>query len=1224
MSRPAFPRRDQSTGAGAPMQQPGALPPKSQSRSRERIDKYRQRYITPDDASPMPSRRPSNAEDIPLHPRVEDAMAEIRTNWPFMLQDDFQDVPVAMQLLESPGARSVRAFDDVLGRLEPSIDTIVDDYHHSFNFSIQYYSETVEGMNDVQRRLQSMKAMLLQSRDHLQLKEFDLMGLWNKSLVYKEMLRIMDVIEEMRNAPGQIEQLVAGKYYYSAVKTLNNATKTINGPECRRIGALDDVRKQLGLFKESIFESIVNDLSNHVYLKSPYAEDRWTNYAAANGIAYTTSAARASSISTSTLGPAAAIGAGGRRRSMVPPTSAGGPRSSISDSLRDLVATRSPVNGTSLNRTAPWADNAITLDGGGGASSDVDVGGGDDDDDGVLAHEHPDEHPEADSVGFMTLCLEALVALGQLADGLAAVHQRVPRELFELVDKCLEEASDRAKAAAMTAPAISTAEPVPRPTGARGMVDAHALRDTRAKEARFAALRELTATLCAKLEAVVEGHKLICNLVDAMSRRTAFERAGNRVDALPVYTVEDIAEAVHEEIEHIMVDNIQSRGSTTDLLITDLLPPSAEPGTSRPGGSPALAATVFKFDRSDAYASVSKFYKAQLSNAVSNAAGLAAARTTNAPMAGQEPASIQSHVPDKYALAQRRRHKTLFAEPDAEYITVIYRPVMDFMTRLVSLANCESGSRYGQFLDDFLLATYIPSIEAKVQTYVHKYINGPDGFVVGDDQLLQSATSLLSLIQSLCATMWHVPFHKQEYLRMIEDVLSKYLEKCFAKYKTCVSTVADGHVQECVSGVWAQHPDLVHIVTQNTLFRDDVEPNYEMNERFNVQEILLEARLCDDRSFQRSELIFDPKRLELMAALRESLKWFRQEMVKLMETRVEDALLLMSDPVLSASQGDLSMSQEFRESGAVGGDLERSNTMGSRSRMLAPAPSSPISAPSLLAAANGTNPRPRSTSPLDSDDGPAVSGSAQWMMLAVPHVQTARFHELLDAYQALTDTCVVTLHLELRVHAMYFADLAMREGTYYIEDPNSAANDLPLGSPAPATSGDDTMDPEPYMLQLNGDLSVFEALCERTLSRRDGEFIFDGVALLLTHYLVANVRYLRRLNVAGVYRMVQSIRALHQHLLHTTLCHEIRLDHARRYYELFLLGADRMIEDIADHGATYTLDEYKNMLDLMFDVAAIPDKLASEDPAIASAAARAERAHRELVQRLSEWMRVAG
>jgi hypothetical protein len=54
----------------------------------------------------------------------------------------------------------------------------------------------------------------------------------------------------MRNAPSKIEQLVSGKYYFTAVKTLNSSMKIILGDECKSIGALEEVKKRLESLKE--------------------------------------------------------------------------------------------------------------------------------------------------------------------------------------------------------------------------------------------------------------------------------------------------------------------------------------------------------------------------------------------------------------------------------------------------------------------------------------------------------------------------------------------------------------------------------------------------------------------------------------------------------------------------------------------------------------------------------------------------------------------------------------------------------------------------------------------------------------------------------------------------------------------------------------------------------------------------------------------------------------
>lgn len=47
---------------------------------------------------------------------------------------------------------------------------------------------------------------------------------------------------------------------------------------------------------------------------------------------------------------------------------------------------------------------------------------------------------------------------------------------------------------------------------------------------------------------------------------------------------------------------------------------------------------------------------------------------------------------------------------------------------------------------------------------------------------LQSAVALITVIQSLCRTMHNMPFHTEEYVRLIEVVLLKFYEKCYQKF----------------------------------------------------------------------------------------------------------------------------------------------------------------------------------------------------------------------------------------------------------------------------------------------------------------------------------------------------------------------------------------------------------------------------------------------------------
>jgi hypothetical protein len=320
-----------------------------------------------------------------------------------------------------------------------------------------------------------------------------------------------------------------------------------------------------------------------------------------------------------------------------------------------------------------------------------------------------------------------------------------------------------------------------------------------------------------------------------------------------------------------------------------------------------------------------------------------------------------------------------------------------------------------------------------------------------------------------------------------------------------------------------------------------------------------------------------------------------------METKVEDALI--ANVVGGGSIDDVNTSQEMYREGPQPLGGADSGTLA----VLALNPNTEC----ISQGGNGDI-----TIVQTKEDDSSSPSEAGVHLLSIPQSGKARFAELLQGFQALADSCVVTLHLELRVHSMYFADLTMREGSFFVDDKTQFE-----GLAHDPAQTHDRMEPEPYVLQLNADLAIFEDLCTRTLPRHDALFVFDGMSLLLTHYFVANIRYIRQLSRTGAQRMIQSIRAIHQHLLHTALCRDLRLDHARRYYEMFLTGSDKMIKDIADDGPRFTLEEYQAMLELMYDFPSLEDRTKSENLMVAQSGARAMRRFKEALRKLNELMR---
>ena len=66
----------------------------------------------------------------------------------------------------------------------------------------------------------------------------------------------------------------------TAVELLLEALKTIRQPDMMEIGALGDLRTYLGSQESSLADILLEELHNHLYLKSLYCNDRWKAYAA--------------------------------------------------------------------------------------------------------------------------------------------------------------------------------------------------------------------------------------------------------------------------------------------------------------------------------------------------------------------------------------------------------------------------------------------------------------------------------------------------------------------------------------------------------------------------------------------------------------------------------------------------------------------------------------------------------------------------------------------------------------------------------------------------------------------------------------------------------------------------------------------------------------------------------------------------------------------------------
>ena len=117
------------------------------------------------------------------------------------------------------------------------------------------------------------------------------------------------------------------------------------------------------------------------------------------------------------------------------------------------------------------------------------------------------KNPEADSLSYIRLLLESLNNLGYLSNAIGNINQRLPVELFKLVDKTNQEVAQRHPSSLL---GITRA----RKRGSKSLDLGLGENDV-----RVTVLYDLLWTLYSKFEAVMEGHRVVYDVVKGISKR---------------------------------------------------------------------------------------------------------------------------------------------------------------------------------------------------------------------------------------------------------------------------------------------------------------------------------------------------------------------------------------------------------------------------------------------------------------------------------------------------------------------------------------------------------------------------------------------------------------------------------------------------------------------------------------------------------------------------------
>ncbi|KAI8871415.1 hypothetical protein GQ42DRAFT_162029 [Ramicandelaber brevisporus] len=1059
--------------------------------------------------------------------RAEGLIREICRSWEFMTTNEFNPLTVALRLCDASATLglSYEDFRHLQAQMESALSNVVEEYHTGFTESIMVYSDLREQLFDAQDAVHALKRNLLRTRESLLQKRTAIGSLLVKSNRFGEMLRIIDRIEEIKKLPRELVAFKREKKFLTAASGLLTALQTLSAPEMRKIAAFGELRAQLERERTMLVDVLIDELHNHVYLKSPYCQ---------------------------------------RKPSLC---------SLFNNNNSNNASSTSSVSGQTVGITGGLVPG----------SKKTGDGAGDGGDAAAAAASGLDKSPEADSFGYVEVIIVSLEMLGSLGDALNAVSERIPVELHQFVEGIISEVEERHKASNDTNDVLALIDQqMLGSTSANSSTNSSGKSDNNTE-----VVEELIGLLFARLESVLEYHHHVLNIVDGIAQRdsvanslknntnianqNAIRRSiiGNQTSAVIAkyrYTMKQVWKYVQAEVKAAIYDYLADpTNSTAAASLLTVLNQTARHGRPKRDKSKNL----FSFGQSTLRGSNDPLFKPvdDLRSALVTprlAASLSSTSTDSTDAKKRSTITASGHHRSDSSSASEQRNSSYgtptitlddysekhavighrkLAKPNIEHVSIVL-PMALRMLDDVSTNNVLSDSEVNEFrlfLREFFISQFLPLAESHAFYQLDKHLNSSDAFHPDsevyhcDRPVFKGAVAIMPILHKLGSMLESVPFFNHEYLELIEKLMRRYFEKCHLIFTDMVSprggsslsiesssdaastvSSASQNSREYISTNWAKDEDLLQLLDMK--LRLVGTKGGDTFDRSSSKEIELEHDLKGEKSFHHGDLMFDPKRLSFLAHCHNSAEWLVEKLTSLSKWKRDQ------------QQSNISVTVTTAATAAI-------------------ASSSAVSTPSTYAAAAAIN--PQTAAQLD----------ARRRMEAV----RSRLYDLTEKFRSLATTSIIILRIEFRVHAMYYIDLATREGSYLLRE--------------------EATEPDPYVQNLNADLVSCEAGLSEFLPPSKMNFVLGGISTLVGNLLVANTRYIRRLNAAGNRKMIRNVLALQQNLTNLGLPGETGLARARQYFELFDLGVSGIIAKIGEDGGPpmFSLNEYQRLMGYIYE-----------------------------------------
>jgi exocyst complex component 4 len=739
---------------------------------------------------------------------MEEVLQYIQSEWNFMGGDECVPVQVALQLMDPSTlglADREPQFQQTHTDLQMALRSIVNEHHQDFNSSIGTYHKIQSSIQNSQSRVRYLKNALGDARGGLLTTKPELKGLATSSQSLDDNIQLFTQIESIQAVPEKLEARISEKRFLTAVDILQEALRLVRKSEFDDLGAITDLRTYFANQEQSLTDILVEELHDHLYLKSPYCHDRW----------------KAKSADGEDQGPRAAMNTTG------------------------VNAWDKPVYHylSDLDTSTPMVEDAS-------------------------------RNPEADTFYYIHMIIESLSRLGRLDVVVTRIEQRLPVELYKVVDKTNNEVDAR------------------HPGHIRNVVSRERTGiPTSTGDGRGAVLSDFLWSLYGKFEAIAEGHRVLHEVISGIVER-------EKLAEPETYTkgFKELWKLYQSEMRSLLHDYLSTDG---DLMHRSTLSTSDSGDVfgRRPRDKNKR---MFRLTEMDGKSSAMKNEQDDLDDILkSSVPGLVSKSR------GRSGINLDArHAGADGAAAG---HK-LVVEPSVFNVNLLLPPTLSFLQRLKDIVPVNSNiamSTLTSFLDDFLINVFHPQLEEAITEYCTKCMMDLEAFSedprwpkYSPRPIFKGTITFMSLINSFSRMLNAIP-QDQTFTQLVITQLQTYFDKCYGWYKAGVSRLAPSSSNPNATALAlkaaARYAEAGEIRdTAAALWQENHSSANKSNLTLEEVQSLLSA--TKSNPLHPYDIIADPKSVLSLCLLYNSMQWLSSSLSRIRDVETPTSAVSRSRP----------------------------------------------------------------------------------------------------------------------------------------------------------------------------------------------------------------------------------------------------------------------------------------------------------------------------------------